>query len=76
LHTINQKKDMKKLNKEQQTKVEAAREAVIKLQEAQELIYSELTDEIGWDNDWLYDYIFNCSSEDEYTTKVRREIFE
>jgi hypothetical protein len=67
---------MKKLNKEQQTKVEAAREAVIKLQEAQELIYYELTDEIGWDNDWLYDYVFNCSSEDEYTTKVRREIFE
>jgi hypothetical protein len=67
---------MKKLNQEQQTKVETARAAVIKLQEAQEIIYSDLTKEIGWDNDWLYDYMFNCSTEDEYTLKVRSEIYE
>ena len=67
---------MKKLNQEQQTKVETAKEAVIKLQEAQEIIYSDLTKEIGWDNDWLYDYMFNCSAEDEYSIKVRGEIFE
>ena len=67
---------MKKLNQEQQAKVETAREAVIKLQQAQELIYSELTEELGWDNDWLYDYMFNCSAEDEYTLKVKGEIFE
>jgi hypothetical protein len=67
---------MKKLNQEQQTKVETARAAVIKLQEAQEIIYSDLTKEIGWDNDWLYDYMFNCSTEDEYTFKVRSEIYE
>lgn len=67
---------MKKLNQEQQTKVETARAAVIKLQEAQEIIYSDLTKEIGWDNDWLYDYMFNCSTEDEYTLKVKGEIFE
>jgi hypothetical protein len=67
---------MKKLNQEQQTKVETERAAVIKLQEAQENIYADLTKEIGWDNDWLYDYIFNCSEEDEYAIKVRGEIFE
>ena len=67
---------MKKLNQEQQTKVETERAAVIKLQEAQEIIYSDLTKEIGWDNDWLYDYMFNCSEEDEYAIKVRGEIFE
>ena len=67
---------MKKLNQEQQAKVETAREAVFKLQQAQELIYSELTEELGWDNDWLYDYMFNCSTEDEYTLKVKGEIFE
>jgi hypothetical protein len=67
---------MKKLNQEQQAKVETAREAIIKLQQAQELIYSELTEELGWDNDWLYDYLFNCSTEDEYTLNVKGEIFE
>lgn len=67
---------MKKLNQEQQTKVETAKKAVIKLQEAQETIYADLCKEIGWDNDWLYDYIYNCSTEDEYSIKVRGEIFE
>jgi hypothetical protein len=67
---------MKKLNQEQQAKVETAREAVIKLQQAQELIYSELTEELGWDNDWIYDYIFNCAEENEYTNIVRNQIFE
>lgn len=67
---------MKKLSQEQQIKVETAKEAVTKLQESQEVIYADLTKEIGWDNDWLYDYIFNCSAEDEYTIKVRGEIFE
>ena len=67
---------MKKLNKDQQAKVETAKEAVSKLQEAQENIYADLTKEIDWDNDWLYDYIFNCSEEDEYAIKVRGEIFE
>ena len=67
---------MKKLNQEQQAKVEIARKAVIQLQQAQEIIYSDLTKEIGWDNDWLYDYMFNCSTEDEYTLKVRSEIYE
>jgi len=67
---------MKKLNQEQQAKVEIAREEIIKLQQAQELIYSELTEELGWDNDWLYDYMFNCSTEGEYTLKVRSEIYE
>jgi hypothetical protein len=56
--------------------VETAKEAVTKLQEVQTIIYSQLVNEIGWDNDWLYDYMFNCSSENEYTTNVRREIFE
>lgn len=67
---------MKKLSKEQQAKVETAKEAVAKLQEAQENIYADLTKEIDWDNDWLYDYIFNCSTEDEYSIRVRGEIFE
>ena len=68
---------MKKLNQIQQLKVETAKEAIVKLQEAEEIIYSNLVDEIGEDNDWLYDYIFNCaSSDDSYTLRVKNEIFE
>ena len=33
---------MKKLNKEQQAKVETAKQAVTKLQEAQDILYSRL----------------------------------
>lgn len=67
---------MKKLNKEEQEKVEIARDAILKLQEAQSMIYEDLVREINFDNDWLYDYLFNCTKEDEYTRKVREEIFE
>ena len=67
---------MKKLNKEQQEKVECAREAIGKLQEAEELIYNNLADELEQDNDWLYDYIFNCREEDDYSAHVKKEIFE
>jgi hypothetical protein len=69
---------MKKLNQTQQLKVETAKEAISKLQEAEAIIYSSLVEEIGEDNDWLYDYIFNCASDsnDGYTLRVKTEIFE
>jgi hypothetical protein len=68
---------MKKLNQIQQLKVETAKEAIVKLQQAEEIIYSNLVDEIGEDNDWLYDYVFNCVSDDDaYTLRVKGEIFE
>lgn len=69
---------MKKLNQQQQQKVETAKEAIVKLQQAEEIIYNNLVEEIGEDNDWLYDYIFNCVSEDNdaYTLRVKNEIFE
>lgn len=67
---------MKKLNKEQQQKVETAREAISKLQEAETIIYNNLAYEVGLDDDWLYDYIFNCREESDYSQHVRKEIFE
>lgn len=75
---------MNKLNKEQKEKVEVVREAVKKLQEAENLIYLNLVNEVGAndcspiivDDDWLYDYIFNCSEENDYTNAVRERIFE
>ena len=67
---------MKKLNQEQQERVEAARKTIMHLQEAQTIIYNNLTKELDWDNDWLYDYMFNCAEDDAYSVHVRSEIFE
>jgi hypothetical protein len=67
---------MNELNKDQQEKLEIARQAVIELQKQQTIIYDNLTEEIGEDNDWIFDYIFNCAEESEYTNTVRNQIFE
>ena len=56
---------MKKLNKDEQAKVESAKESINKLQEAQDLIYAYLVKELDGDNDWLYDYVFNASTIDD-----------
>lgn len=67
---------MNKLNQQHQEKLEIARQSVIELQKQQTIIYDNLTEEIGEDNDWIYDYIFNCDEENEYTNIVRNQIFE
>jgi hypothetical protein len=67
---------MNKLNQQQQEKLEIARQAVIKLQKEEAVIYNNVTEEIGEDNDWIYDYIFNCTEENDYTNTVRNQIFE
>jgi hypothetical protein len=68
---------MKKLNQIQQLKVENAKKAIDRLQAAEEIIYSTLIDDLGQDSDWLYDYVFNCASDDDaYTLRVKNEIFE
>lgn len=67
---------MKKLNQTLQEKVETARAAIKQLQDAEAIIYNNLVQEVDLDNDWLYDYIFNCAEEDNYSAMVRKEIFE
>ena len=67
---------MKKLSQTQQEKVETARAAIKHLQDAEAIIYNNLVQEVELDNDWLYDYIFNCAAEDDYSAMVRKEIFE
>jgi hypothetical protein len=67
---------MNKLNQQQQEKLEIARQLIIKLQKKETIIYDNLTEEIGEDNDWIFDYVFNCAEESEYTNTVRNQIFE
>jgi hypothetical protein len=67
---------MNKLNQQQQEKLEIARQSIIKLQKEETIIYDNLTEEIGEDNDWIFDYVFNCAEESEYTNTVRNQIFE
>ena len=66
---------MNKLTKEQFEKVEIAKQLISSLQNTQEGVYENLSKELDQDNDWLYDYVFNCSVEDEYTKTVREKIF-
>jgi hypothetical protein len=67
---------MKKLNQTQQELVENARAQIKHLQETESIIYESLVNEIGLDNNWLYDYVFNCQIEDNYSEMVKGEIFE
>lgn len=67
---------MKKLNQALQEKVETARAAIKQLQDAEAIIYDSLCRDVELDNDWLYDYVFNCATEDDYSAMVRKEIFE
>jgi hypothetical protein len=67
---------MKKLNQTQQELVENARAQIKHLQETESIIYESLVNEIGLDNNWLYDYVFNCQIEDNYSEMVKSEIFE
>jgi hypothetical protein len=68
---------MNKLNEDERVKVEISKGAISKLREAEDLIYANLVKEVGIDNNWLYDYIFNCDTNDNdvYTTMVRNNIF-
>ena len=69
---------MKKLNKDQQIKVESVKELITKYQESQTVLYDHLVTQLDGDSDWLYDYIFNCTTRDndEYTSMVRDILFE
>jgi len=67
---------MKKLNQTQQELVENARAQIKHLQETESIIYESLVNKIGLDNNWLYDYVFNCQIEDNYSEMVKGEIFE
>jgi len=67
---------MKKLSQTQQEKVETARAAIKHLQDAEAIIYNNLVNEVELDNDWLYDYIFNCAAEDDYSVMVMLGLIE
>ena len=68
---------MKKLNEDEQVKVEIAKEAIIQLREAQDIIYANLVEEVGVDTEWLFDYIYNINSADgeEFTSFVKSKLF-
>ena len=71
---------MKKLNKDQRAKIESTKEAIVKFQEAQTFLYNHIVTELNSegceDSDWLHDYVFNCTTDDEYTSMVRDKLFE
>lgn len=68
---------MKKLNQEQRKLVEECREAVKQLSIQQEALYDKLCEEVDYESDWLFDYIFNSMLVDShYEVLVREHLFE
>lgn len=67
---------MKKLNQTQRNLVEECRIKVAELMQLQNEAYDTLCEQIEFESDWIYDYIFNCAEENEYTNTVRNQIFE
>jgi hypothetical protein len=53
--------------------VERARIQIHELQHSQNQVYEKLVENLGWDNDYLFDYLFNCSESDEDYAKLCRE---
>jgi hypothetical protein len=53
--------------------VERARIQIRELQHSQNQVYEKLVENLGWDNDYLFDYLFNCSESDEDYTKLCQE---
>lgn len=66
---------MKKLNAKEKREVENAKAEITHLHEKADDIYNTLIATIYQDNDWIYDYVFNTSVEDEYCKLVREKIF-
>ena len=62
---------MKKLTEEQKKWIEAAKESLIYLKNQQDCVYAKLVNDLGFDNDWLFDYIFNCEGNDDYSSFVK-----
>ena len=66
---------MNKLTEEQKKWIEAAKESLISLKDQQDCVYANLVNDLGFDNDWLFDYIFNCEDNDDYSKFVKLELY-
>ena len=64
-----------KIHPENKELVEFCRKEIIKLSKAQSAVYNQMTEIVGNDDDYLWDYCFNCEEEDEYTQRIRKEIY-
>jgi hypothetical protein len=69
---------MKKLNQTQRSLVEECRAKIAELMQLQNEAYNTLCEQIEFESDWLFDYIFNSSddSSKEYKQLIEEKIFE
>jgi hypothetical protein len=68
---------MKKLNKLQQPLVDSYREKIAHHAKIEEELYQELVEKVGYDSNWLFDYIFNNTPDDNcgYSQMVQDNLF-
>lgn len=56
--------------------IESARREIRMLSNHQDSVYQDLIRRANLkDDDYLWDYVFNCHGEDEYTERMRKEIY-
>jgi hypothetical protein len=69
---------MKKIDKNQKKLVDELQNLISNWSRIQNELYNDLCKEIDHDSDWLYDYVFNTSSEtdDEYKKLIEEKLFE
>lgn len=73
---------MKKLNSEQRLIVEEHRKEITALQTKRDEIYEDMLSKLGEveepTEDWIFDYVYNCSvsSSEEYLKFVEEKLFE
>lgn len=70
---------MNKLNQEQKMKVDELRNLIFNWSKIQNELYNDLCKEVDHDSDWLYDYVFNSSIDnenDDYKKLIEEKLFE
>ena len=65
-----------KIKPEHKEIVEKYKRTISALSKEQESAYEDLTLQLGGDSEWLFEYIYNTGSSDEYTKMVEEKLFE
>jgi hypothetical protein len=66
---------MNQLNGTQKKIIEDAKNYIKSFQIVQDLVYENLVKILELDNDWLFDYIYNCEEADDYTSFIKSKLY-
>jgi len=66
---------MNQLNEAQKKLIEDTKDSIKSFQIAQDSVYESLVKILGLDNDWLFDYIYNCEEADDYASFIKSKLY-